>query len=64
MPVAVPARVTSLGKTSRIIRCLACYPETRTQEEKIEKVNLANERLKLLYEEFERASVKHEKNFF
>jgi hypothetical protein len=56
--------ITSLGKASRIERCLACYPETRTQAEKIEKVNLANERLKLLYEEFERASVKYEKNFF
>ncbi len=56
--------ITSLGQTCRIERCLACYPETSTQAEKIEKVNLANERLKLLYEEFERASVKYEKNFF
>jgi hypothetical protein len=53
-----------LGKISRIERCLACYPEKRAQEEKIEKVNIANERLKLLYEEFEQASVKYEKNFF
>jgi hypothetical protein len=56
--------ITSLGKISRIERCLACYPEKRAQEEKIEKVNIANERLKLLYEEFEQASVKYEKNFF
>ena len=56
--------ITSLGKISRIERCLACYPEARAQEEKIEKVNIANERLKLLYEEFEQTSVKYKKNFF
>lgn len=56
--------ITSLGKTSRIERCLACYPEAKARDAKIEKTNLANERLKLLYEEFESASVKFEQNFF
>ncbi|MFZ0614280.1 MAG: hypothetical protein WAM73_18700 [Desulfobacterales bacterium] len=56
--------ITSLDKTSRIERCLACYPETRAREEKMEKVDIANERLKLLYAEFDRGAVKYEKNFF
>ena len=55
--------VTSLGKTSNIERCLACYPEER-EEEKQEKVDMANDRLKLLYEDFERASIICEKSFF
>ena len=55
--------ITCLGKTSHIERCLACYPE-KGEEEKSEKMDIANQRLKLLYEEFERASVKYEQRFF
>ena len=55
--------VTSLGITSHIERCLACYPEER-EEEKQEKVDMANDRLKLLYEDFERAAIIYEKSFF
>ncbi|MBC2709525.1 MAG: hypothetical protein HGJ94_00490 [Desulfosarcina sp.] len=56
--------ITCLGKTSHIERCLACYPEEKEKEEKSEKMEIANERLKLLYEEFERASVKYGQRFF
>jgi hypothetical protein len=57
-------RITCLGKTSHIERCLACYPEEKETQEKSEMMKIANERLKLLYEEFERATVKHAKIFF
>ena len=56
--------VTSLGRTGRYERCLACYP---TEEEKAEKqiaAALANERLRLLYQEFDDAAIRYEKCFF
>lgn len=56
--------ITSLGQTSHIERCLACYPEKREKEEKREKIGIANDRLRLLYEEFDQASIKYEKCFF
>jgi hypothetical protein len=56
--------INSLGKASRIERCLACYQTEKEKEERHEKVDIANKRLKLLYEEFDRASVKYEKKFF
>jgi hypothetical protein len=56
--------ITCLGKTSHIERCLACYPEEKEKEEKSGMMEVANERLKLLYEEFERASVKYTLRFF
>ena len=55
--------ITCLGKTGHIERCLACYPEKR-EEEKSETMEIANQRLKLLYEEFERASVKYGESFY
>ena len=56
--------IMSLGKTSHIERCLACYPEENEKEEKQEKVDIANDRLRLLYEEFDQASVKYKKRFY
>jgi hypothetical protein len=56
--------VTSLKRTSHVERCLACYPKEREKEEKPEMVDMANDRLRLLYEEFDQASVKYEKRFF
>lgn len=56
-------KIACLGKTSHVERCLACYPEKR-EEEKSQKMDIANQRLKLLYEAFERASVKYEQRFF
>jgi hypothetical protein len=56
--------VTTLGKTHHYERCLACYEAEKEQQEKPQAINIANERLKLLYEEFDLASVKYEKRFF
>ncbi len=55
---------SALGKTHKYERCLACYPADREKEERHEKVTIANERLKLQYEEFDLVSVKYEKRFF
>lgn len=60
----VDFKVTSLGETHHHERCLACYPADKEKEEKRQKIQIANCRLKLLYEEFEQASIKYEKKFF
>lgn len=56
--------VTCLGKTHRSERCLACYQTEREREEKQYRINIANERLKILYDEFDQASIKYEKCVF
>ena len=56
--------IASLGKTSHIERCLACYEAEKEQQEKLQKIEIANERLRLLYEEFDQASIKYQKRFF
>ena len=56
--------ITTLGKTHHYERCLACYEADREKEEKAPKIDIANQRLKLLYDEFDRASIEYEKRFF
>ncbi|MFO7715304.1 hypothetical protein [Desulfosarcina sp.] len=56
-------KITCLGKTSHVERCLACYSKEK-EEEKPQTMEIANDRLKLLYEEFERAFVKFGQRFF
>jgi len=56
--------ITTLGKTHQIERCLACYEAEKEQQEKSRGINVANQRLRLLYEEFDQASVEYEKRFF
>ncbi|MCF8052153.1 MAG: hypothetical protein K9L59_13000 [Desulfobacterales bacterium] len=56
--------VTCFDQTHHFDRCLACYPEDREQKEKQEKIDIANERLKLLYEEFALSKVRCEERFF
>ena len=56
--------ITSLGKTSNIERCLGCYAQEGEKGEKPDMVDIANERLRLLYEEFDQASVEYEQVFF
>jgi hypothetical protein len=56
--------VTSLGETHHHERCLACYPTEREEEEKSKMEKVANERLRLLYQEFDEASITYEKCFF
>ena len=56
--------ITCLGKTHHYERCLACYPAERELEEKEEKTQIANNRLTILYTEFDQASIKCNKNLF
>jgi hypothetical protein len=56
--------VTMLDKTHHYERCLACYEAEKEQQDRSQAINIANERLKLLWEEFDRALVKYEKRFF
>ncbi len=56
--------ITCLGKTHHYERCLACYPAERELEEKEEKTQIANNRLMILYTEFDQASIKCNKNLF
>ncbi len=56
--------ITCLGKIHRYERCLACYQTERETEEKEYRINIANERLKSLYAEFDQASITYEKNLF
>ncbi|MBW2614041.1 MAG: hypothetical protein JRE14_00075 [Deltaproteobacteria bacterium] len=56
--------VTCLGKTGHYERCLACYPFEKENEERQQKIGIANERLKLLYEEFDKAAIRHSKDYY
>lgn len=56
--------VTGLGRTGNYERCLACYPTEREGEEKASMVKVANERLRLLYQEFDEAGITYEKRLF
>lgn len=56
--------VTCLGKTHHYERCLACFPAEREKEERNRGLGIANERLKLLYEAFDRAAVACGKRYF
>jgi hypothetical protein len=60
----VDFNVTSLGRSGHYERCLACYPTEKEIEEKQIATEVANERLKLLYQEFDEASIIYEKCFF
>jgi hypothetical protein len=56
--------ITCLGKINLFERCLACYQTEREKKEKKYNIMIANERLKILYAEFDQASIKYEKRFF
>ena len=56
--------IACLGKTHRYERCLACYQMEREKEEKQHRINIANERMKILYDEFDQANIQFKKVFF
>jgi len=56
--------VTTLGRSGHYERCLACYHTKEEKEEKQIATGVANERLRLLYQEFDDASIRYEKCFF
>ena len=57
-------RIDCQGKITRYERCLACYPVESDHEERQKKITIANQRLKLLYEEFGQAAIRCEKRYF
>jgi hypothetical protein len=56
--------ITALGKTYPYERCLACYEAEKEAQERPQRIDIANERLAILYGEFDLASIKYEKRFF
>jgi hypothetical protein len=56
--------VTCLGSKHLCQRCLACYSAGREQDEKEAKMKVANDRLEILYSEFDEASVGYKRRFF
>jgi hypothetical protein len=60
----VEFKIACLGKTHRYERCLACFQAEREKEEKQHRISIANERMKILYDEFDKASITYEKRFF
>jgi len=56
--------VTTLGRSGHYERCLACYPTEEEKEERQIAAEVANERLSLLYQEFDEASITYKKCFF
>ncbi len=45
-------------------RCFACFPTDRAAEEKPSAIKVANARLALIFQEFERVGIKHRPDFF
>lgn len=56
--------ITSLGETLHYDLCLACYPTEKERDEKQQKIKIANDRLKILYKEFDQASIKYNNFYF
>jgi hypothetical protein len=56
--------VTAQGKTAACQRCLGCYPTEREQEEKPVQIEVANDRLSLIYRELDLSSIRYEERFF
>jgi hypothetical protein len=53
-----------LGRTHSVERCVACYATEKEREEKEQMVRVANARLEKLYQDFDTAAIKYEKQFF
>jgi hypothetical protein len=51
-------------KTYKAQRCFACFPTDRSAEEKPMAIKVANARLALIFQEFERVGITHRPNFF
>jgi hypothetical protein len=56
--------VTAQGKTAACQRCLGCYRTEGEQEERPLQIEVANDRLSLIYREFDLSSIMYEERFF
>jgi hypothetical protein len=57
-------QVSALGRKNQFQRCLACYETENETDEKPMAVSIANERLRLLFHEFDSASIQYSPCFF
>jgi len=51
-------------KTYHCQRCFACFPTDSSGNERSQAIRVANARLELMFKEFERVGIAHEKTFF
>lgn len=56
--------VTAQGKTAACQRCLGCYQTEKEPEERPLQVEVANDRLSLIYRDFDQSSIRYEERFF
>ena len=56
--------IDCLGRNSQFQRCLACFQTDRESKEKPGAVQTANERLKILFSEFDQAKINYKPCFF
>jgi len=56
--------ITTLDKTHKYERCLACYEADKEKQERAQKIDIANQRLEVLYNEFDQVSIQYKKRFF
>jgi hypothetical protein len=52
------------NKTYHCHRCFACYSTEKFGEERTQAIKVANARLEVMYQEFERTGIGHQKQFF
>ena len=57
-------QVSALGRKNEFQRCLACYETENEKEEKPLAISIANDRLKLMYHEFDDTSIQYTPCFF
>ncbi|MBC2704463.1 hypothetical protein [Desulfobacula sp.] len=60
----VDFNIKTLGRDSQFQRCLACFQTDNEAKEKPVATNIANDRLKLLFQEFDDAKVQYKPVFF
>lgn len=56
--------IITLGKKSQFQRCLACFQTHNETEEKPIAIQTANERLKILFNEFDDSKIQYKSSFF
>jgi len=56
--------ITTLGQSSRIERCLACYPAEKENEKRDQAMEIANSRLGILFGQFDETEIRYDKHFF
>lgn len=56
--------ISTLGSINKFERCLACFQTDQEHIEKTDAIKTANERLKLLYNEFDGAQIDYQSVFF